>query len=136
MNYNGDFKYDLVVGQLGESLIGNLLSNETIEVKFDFGTCRTDNFYIEYESRGVPSGIATTKAKYWILIASSEHGQRLKSSNEEMNSSDILYAILISTDRLKKLCREDYFRKGVKGGDNNTSIGVLIKSSVLIKNGN
>ena len=41
MEYNGDFKYDLVVGQLGETLIGNLLSNETIEVKFDFGTYRT-----------------------------------------------------------------------------------------------
>ena len=111
MEYNGDFKYDLVVGQLGETLIGNLLSNETIEVKFDFGTYRTGNFYIEYESRGIPSGIATTKANYWILIAASESGQRLKSSNEDMQSSDILYAVLISTDRLKKLCREKQQRR-------------------------
>jgi len=133
MEYNGDFKYDLVVGQLGETLIGNLLSNETIEVKFDFGTYRTGNFYIEYESRGIPSGIATTKANYWILIAASESGQRLKSSNEDMQSSDILYAVLISTDRLKKLCREKHFRMNVAGGDNNTSIGVLIKSNVLIE---
>ena len=132
MNYNNDFKYDLELGQMGEMLIGKLLSSKTIEVKFDFGCYRTGNFYIEYQSRNKPSGIATTKANYWMLIAASEYGQRLKSYQEQIQKEDILYAILIETERLKDLCRTKAFRKEVKGGDNNTSLGILIKSTTLL----
>ena len=132
MNYNNDFKYDLELGQLGEMLIGKLLSSRTIEVKFDFGCYRTENFYIEYQSRNKPSGIATTQADYWMLIAASEYGQRLKQYQEAIQKEDILYAVLIETERLKHLCRTRPFRKGVKGGDNNTSLGILIKAKDLL----
>lgn len=131
MDFNSDFKYDLELGQLGEGWLGGLLSSKTIEVKFDFGTHRTGNFFIEYESRGKPSGIATTQADYWMLIAASEKGQRLKESIADLDSSDILHAVLIHTDRLKHLCKTRSHRTGVKGGDNNTSIGLLIKSKEL-----
>lgn len=132
MNYNNDFKYDLAIGQIGEMLIGKLLSSRTIEVKFDFGCYRTGNFYIEYQSRMKPSGIATTKADYWMLIAASEYGQRLKKHQEEIQKEDMLFAVLIETERLKDLCRNKAFRKEVKGGDNNTSLGILIKSTNLL----
>jgi len=132
MDFNRDFKFDLQLGQIGESFIAKLLRDKTIEVKFDFGTHRTGNFYIEYESRGRASGIATTQATYWILIAASETGCRLKNNISELEQEDILYAVMIETERLKRLCRTSYYRMGVPGGDNNTSIGVLIKSNVLL----
>jgi len=131
MDYNSDFKYDLALGQLGEGWVGNMLTNKTIEVKFDFACYRTGNFYIEYESRGKPSGLATSKADYWMLIASTEEGCRLKDSIDEIRSSDILFSILINKDRLKKICKENHLRIGVKGGDDNTSLGVLVKAKNL-----
>mgnify|MGYP000049857422 FL=1 len=132
MEYNGDFKYDLALGQLGEGWIGKMLSSNTIEVKFDFACYKTGNFYIEYESRGKPSGIATTEADYWMLIASTEKGTRLKNEVSDVDSSDVMFAILVDTNRLKEICRVKYFRKKVKGGDSNTSLGVLIKSKDLL----
>lgn len=131
MNFNSDFKFDLQLGQLGESFIARLLHDKTIEVKFDFGTHRTGNFYIEYESRNKPSGLATTQATYWILIAASEHGCRLKHNITELMPEDILFAVMIDTEQLKNLCRTQYYRKDVPGGDDNTSKGILIKSHVL-----
>lgn len=132
MKTNGDFKYDLALGQMGEGWIGRILSDKTIEVKFDFACYRTGNFYIEYESRGKKSGLSTTQADYWMLIASTESGLRLKKNLSNIESSDVLYAILISTDRLKKVCRERHIRLNVKGGDSNTSTGLLIKAKDLL----
>jgi hypothetical protein len=132
MDYNSDFKYDLALGQLGEGWIGKMLSSQTIEVKFDFACYRTGNFYIEYESRGKPSGIATSQADYWMLIASTEKGVRLKSELTDVESDDVLFSVLLHKDRLKHLCKTKYYRKGVKGGDDNTSLGVLIKAKDLI----
>ena len=132
MDYNNDFKYDLALGQLGEGWLGHLLSSKTIEVKFDFGCYRTGNFYIEYESRGKYSGITTTQADYWFLIAASEKGQRLKMDMANIDGSDVLHAVLIPTARLKQLCKTNYHRIGVAGGDNNTSVGILIKAKDLL----
>jgi len=131
MNFNSDFKYDLELGQVGETFISNLLRNKTIEVKFDFGTHRTGNFYIEYESRGKPSGLATSQASFWVLIAASESGCRLKHNIAPIEQDDVLFAVMISTEQLKHLCRTKHYRIDVPGGDDNTSKGVLIKSSVL-----
>lgn len=38
----------------------------TFEVKYDLMVEKTGNIAIEYESRGKPSGIATTKANFWV----------------------------------------------------------------------
>ena len=132
MDFNGDFKYDLALGQIGEGWIGKILSDKTIEVKFDFACYRTGNFYIEYESRGKKRGIAKTESDYWMLIAATESGGRLKQNLSELQESDVLFSVMISTDRLKKVCKERYFRKDVKGGDDNTSRGVLIKAKDLL----
>ena len=133
MDYNSDFKYDLALGQLGEGWLGQLLSSKTIEVKFDFGCYRTGNFFIEYESRGKPSGLATSQADYYFLIASSEKGERLKNDVSDLQHDDILHAVLIHKERLKELCRKvPKNRLRISGGDNNTSVGVLIKAVELI----
>jgi hypothetical protein len=117
---------------MGEMLLGKLLGNKTVEVKLDFGVHKTGNFYIEYSSRNHPSGIANTEADYWVLIAASEKGCRHKENEVFMEEDDILYLITISTARLKDLCKTKYERIGVPGGDNNTSLGVLIKSKDLL----
>ena len=132
MDFNGDFKYDLALGQIGEGWVGKMLSNNTIEVKFDFACCKTGNFYIEYESRGKPSGIATTQADYWMLIASTEKGIELKKQLRDVEKDDVLYSIMLPTEKLKEICKTKYYRKGVSGGDSNTSAGILIKSKDLL----
>jgi hypothetical protein len=132
VEYNSDFKYDLRIGQMSEIIIGQLLTNRTVEVKMDFEVHKTGNFYIEYESRNKPSGIANTEADYWILIAASEQGVRHRSEDVIVEEEDILYFLTIPTERLKHLCRTKYERMGVPGGDANTSKGVLIKAINLL----
>ena len=62
MDYNSDFRFDLELGQQGETTFGAIFSGAKIEVKTDFAAYRTGNFFIEYESRDKPSGLATTHA--------------------------------------------------------------------------
>ncbi len=115
MNYNSDFKYDLQLGQLGEKHLGNILDNQKVEVKTDYQASDTGNLFIEYFSRGKESGIITTEATWFAFIV----------SNEKI--------ILISTNKLKKLCRP-YLntKRDVKGGDDNTSQGILLPIKDLL----
>jgi len=120
MEYNNDFRHDLKVGQVAEKELGNILQDATIEVKYDQQYLRTGNFYIEYISRGKRSGIATSEADYWALIG-------------ELRQIHIIKTELLR-ERLrefKKYC-EHYDKPAnktwqVKGGDNNTSIGFLVR---------
>ena len=68
MKFNSDFKYDLEVGQVEEERLAHLLSGGKIEVKRDFIAHKTGNVFVEYESRGAPSGISTTQADYWAFV--------------------------------------------------------------------
>ena len=114
MEYNSDFRYDLKEGKLkGETKFHEMLSDSTIEVKFDRKTRETGNVYIEYESRGKPSGIRTTEAKYWTYFIQDEE------------------CFTISTKRLREKLVKLKPRR-VPGGDNNTSMGFLIKLTDLI----
>jgi hypothetical protein len=125
MEYNSDFRFDLKIGNEGEELFGSLFRGTEMEVKTDFQTHRTGNFYIEYESRGKPSGIATTQAKYWCLIATK--------TPEKTLDDNLLYMITIETDRLKSICRGYLSSSGTTlGGDNNTSKGILIPANALM----
>ena len=114
MEYNSDFRYDLKEGKLkGETKFHEMLSNSKIEVKFDRMTRKTGNVYIEFESRGKPSGIRTTQADYWVYYIQDEE------------------CFVISTKRLiYKIVKLNPRR--VRGGDNNTSVGFLIKLTDLI----
>jgi hypothetical protein len=109
-----------------------MLSDHTIEVKFDFGTHWSGNFYIEYESRGKPSGIITTEAKYWCLIAATKTANKYMIAQGYYSAEDVMYSIIIATPRLKIICEDHHHRKDVKGGDNNTSLGYLVKATALL----
>jgi hypothetical protein len=120
MDYNNDFRYDLKVGQVGESLLGGLLSGSiTCEVKRDFWIGRTGNIAVEFESRGKPSGITTSEADYWAFVLAQEY-------NDEV-------IVFIKAERLKRIAREFYKKGSVKDmGDNNTSKAVLFPISEII----
>ena len=71
MKYNNDFRHDLKVGQQGEQVIAQILSDDTIEVKSEQDKnnknwTNTNNMFVEISSRGKPSGLSTTEAKWWI----------------------------------------------------------------------
>ena len=78
-----------------------------VEVKSDAQYKKTGNFYVEYFCNGKPSGIATTKAKYYYIYL------------------DELY--ILKTDDLKQKCRK-YLNtdRDKKGGDNMASKGIII----------
>ena len=119
MKYNSDFKYDLEFGVLeGETWFDEIVSNRKFEVKTDRLSAKTGNIYIEYESRGKPSGIKTTQADYWVYKVTETK------------------AIVIKTDELKEIVRQLIIDKkaipNVRGGDNNTSLGVLVKIKDLL----
>ena len=81
------------------------------EVKADHKAIKTGNFFIEYLGYNKPSGIAITKANYYIL-------------------TDIKYYFMINIDKLKLLCKGKY---SVKTPDN-SSIGFLVSRYDIIKN--
>mgnify|MGYP003650835229 FL=1 len=116
MKHNGEFSYDLLLGQRGEGLLADILklNGDKIEVKTDYKATRTGNLFIEYENRGKASGLATSRADYWAFII----------SNEQI--------IIVETNKLKTLCRDNNLSR-VNGGDSNTSKGVLLPLINIIK---
>ena len=114
MNYNNDFKYDLKVGQAKEKELGDIFNNKTVEVKYDLQALETNNVYVEYYSRGKKSGISISKADYYCFAF-----------------GDTFH--LISTSSLKDKCRK-YIgtSRDKKGGDNNTSKGILLPIKELL----
>lgn len=117
MKYSSSFTYDLHVGESAESWVKELIGNSRVEVKTDSLAHKTGNAFIEVYSRGNPSGISTTTAEYWVY--------RIESNGS---------AIIVSTQRLKELVKKYYKINGMtKGGDNESSKGVLIPLSELLK---
>jgi len=113
MNYNNDFKYDLKVGQTKEKALGNIFNNKTVEVKFDLKALKTGNVYVEYFSRGKKSGISNTIADYYCFCFGETYH-------------------IIETTILKDRCRKWLnTNRDKKGGDNNTSKGVLLPITEL-----
>jgi len=115
VNFNNDFKYDLKLGQVGEKYLAEVLQNKKIEVKTDFQATKTGNLFIEYESRGKLSGLATTQAEWYAFILSNE------------------FMILIKTTELKDKCRPLLgTNKDIRGGDSNTSKGILLPIKTIL----
>jgi hypothetical protein len=115
MEYKSNFEYDLSVGQASEKALGEIFDNKTVEVKCDIKAKDTGNLFIEYRSRGKPSGIATSKADFYCF--------------------DIGHLfILIDSETLKEIVRPLLGTGADKdGGDENTSKGVLLPLTKLIK---
>lgn len=115
MKYNNDFRYDLLVGQQAENFLGKLLEGKKLEVKLDKRAHVSGFVFVEFESRGKPSGLATTQADYWCYIIEGRG------------------AVIISTERMKDVARDALKVRGeIRGGDSNTSRGVLVEIGRLI----
>jgi hypothetical protein len=117
MKHSNSFYYDLDFGEQAEDWVKELFSDGTkVEVKFDRMAHLTGNLFVEVYSRGKASGISTTKANYWIF--------RMQEKS---------YALIVNTEKLKELCRIVHQTDGlVRGGDNNTSYGVLIPIKLIL----
>jgi len=106
------FDIELQYGQVREKRIADILENEKIEVKTERDIWKkTGNIAIEFESRGKPSGIAVTEAKWWVHVLA--------------DKEDDYCMLLFPTDKLKKIARK-HFSKAINGGDNDTSKFVLL----------
>ena len=119
MKHSSSFTHDLNFGEIAEDWLNILFKDgKFIEVKSDRLIHKTGNLFIEYKSRDKPSGLATTTANYWIY---------------RMDMIDT--AIILPTELLKKVCRVYYKNNEfkIKGGDNNTSDGLLIPLIRLLK---
>jgi len=111
-----DFDKDYIRGIEGEGEIKKILCGK-LEVKTDFYTVLTGNICIEFESRGLPSGISTTEADWWVF-----------------NLVKMDMVLMINVYKLKALF--NYFKKkdGFRElGDKKTSKCVLIPIDEMIK---
>lgn len=118
MKHSGSFYHDLEFGEKAEDWVKDLFEGgKKVEVKSDRLAHETGRVYIEVYSRGLPSGISTTEADYWIY-----------------RIEDRGTAIIIPVSRLRCLVKRnfEYTKKFVKGGDNNSSDGVLIQIADLL----
>tara|TARA_R100001082_G_scaffold105006_1_gene76811 strand:+ start:1670 stop:2050 length:381 start_codon:yes stop_codon:yes gene_type:complete len=119
----GNFDIDLDFGQIYEKKIKELFEGDgSIEVKTERDIwADTGNMAIEIRSRGKPSGISTTEAKWWI------HNFTI--------DGDIKFSMLFKVDKLRKAVKYLYLNELasiVKGGDDNTSDIILAPISTLI----
>ena len=93
--YNNDKKFDvdLEYGQQREKEIANILEKGKLEVKSERNWWwRTKNIAIEIESYGMPSGIKTTKAKYWVQCL--------------CKGAETYASIILKVSTLKRLCKK------------------------------
>ena len=115
MNVKSNFVNDLQFGEKHEDELKLAIEGE-IEAKADRLCQKTGNVYVETESRGKPSGINVTTAKFW--------GFCLWLEKREAQTW-----VLIPTKILKKLMTK-YPKKA--GGDNHTSKGHIIPKGDLL----
>ena len=123
MKHNNDFRFDLDYGKEGEGMLHKMLTNEEgykVEVKRDRQAHRTNNLYFEYESRNKPSGIANTEADYYCYFITDTFCFIMK--------VDVLKAKLRRLIKEKKVINHKQ-----PGGDNNTSLGVLVSITNFMK---
>jgi hypothetical protein len=126
VKHKSDFSKDLITGHLGEQdyskEVIDCMSGD-IEIKSEQDTWKeTGNMFVEFQSRGRDSGIATTQADHWVVSF------YLKNK--------LCFTLSIPTITMKKIARKYYdLGRIANGGDNDTSKGVLVPiSSVLYFN--
>lgn len=114
MEFCSDFRFDLLVGNEVEGQLGLILNGKRIEVKSDKLAHKILNVFVEYESRGKRSGISTTQADYYCFEVQGTF-------------------ILITVPRLKIIARK-YIgtKRDIRGGDENTSKGILLPITDLL----
>lgn len=117
-----DFELDLPKGEEAENELAEILEEGCIEVKRDLMVAETGNIAIEYECRGSPSGIATTKADWWAeyLDGDGYEGRVI---------------ILLQVKRLRRLLyslREANLLRTTVGGDDKESKLALLTPEDLV----
>ena len=120
MKLNNDkrFDIDLSYGQIFEQKVADMLQNSKIEVKTERDKWKsTGNIVIEFESRGRPSGIASTEADYWF------HNLAV--------GNDIVMTLVFPVYKLRSYIAKNMPRM-VRGGDDNTSRMYLISLTDLV----
>lgn len=75
---HGDWDIDLEFGEYHETRVRTIFEMEgkTIEVKADKAWHTTGNVAIEYRFRGRPSGLQTTKAKWWCTVLTNKENPK------------------------------------------------------------
>ena len=118
MNNDKRFDLDLQYGQVFEQKVADMLQNKKIEVKTERDKWKsTGNIVIEFESRGCPSGIASTEADYWF------HNLAV--------GNDIVMTLVFPVSKLRSYIAKNMPRM-VRGGDDNTSRMYLISLTDLV----
>lgn len=119
--YESRWDRDLAAGKAWEREFFGLLRNARIENKLDRMAWKTGFLFVEYESRGKPSGIATTEADWWVFGVQAPDGT-------------IPLVVMAKTNHLKALARL-YWKtwRNVDGGDNGTSKGILLEPDELMR---
>ena len=110
----------------GENKDGDIVIPEikkTIEVKNDIGSKDSNNYFIEFSCNKKDSGIASTKADYWVIY-------------------DEFDCMWIETGRLRTMCRfYGKYWEGIPKGEKSTIKAYLVPQNILkdnsdlIKNG-
>lgn len=118
MNNDKRFDIDLEYGKVFEQKVADMLQNSKIEVKTERDKWKsTGNIVVEFESRGRPSGIATTEAEYWF------HNLAV--------GNDIVMTLVFPVSKLRSYIAKNMPRM-VRGGDDNTSRMYLISLTDLV----
>tara|TARA_Y100001973_G_scaffold77813_1_gene114000 strand:- start:6667 stop:7083 length:417 start_codon:yes stop_codon:yes gene_type:complete len=117
MKHNSDFRYDLEIGKLHEKEFGKLVTDlctGKIEIKSEQDIWfETKNIFVEYESRGKPSGISTTQANHWVVSF--------------YKNNNLCFTVSVPIKQMKAITKKYYLAKRItSGGDDNTSKGVLV----------
>ena len=111
------FDEDLVLGHEAEGQLAQALlaSGARIEVKADTRAHETGNIYVEFRFRGRPSGIASSKAEWWVYRILDRF-------------------IVIPLPTLRALTRRALRERGgvVRGGDFDQSEGALVPVAWLL----
>ncbi len=115
MKHTNKFDLDLAFGQKYENEFQKIVEG-TVEIKADRLWKKTSNIFIEKESRGKPSGIEVSKARYWIFFL--EVGKR---------KEQIFIGIPL---KLLKKFVIGYPLK--RGGDAYTSVGYVVPAKDLV----
>ncbi len=100
LHFNNDKYYDFLTSD-----------NTKYEVKTEPSSLKTNNFFIEFKAYGIPSGITTTEADYYIIC-------------------DTITYYLIDTNKLKVLVKN----KKIITTKDNLTLGFLIKAQIIKDN--
>ena len=119
MKHNNDFKYDLNFGIVSEKFYGKVM-HDLIEGKTECKAerdqwAKTGNMFVEFESRGKPSGISTTHAEHWVVSFYKEN--------------NLCFTLTVPIEDMKKIARKG---KLIEGGDENSSKGMLVNIKDVI----